>query len=187
MLIHSTPLAGAALIDLKRLEDDRGFFARSFCRQEFLDAGLDPVVEQANISFNHRAGTLRGMHFQFHPHQETKLVRCLRGAIYDVIVDLRPDSPTFMQHFGAELTEDNMTSLLVPKDFGHGYIALTDGATVHYQVSYPYTPGAESGLRWDDPELGITWPMQPTVLSDKDASWPLLSERSLAERMGAKA
>lgn len=183
MLIHQTPLAGAALIDLKRLEDDRGFFARAFCRQEFLDAGLDPVVEQTNISFNHKAGTLRGMHFQFAPHQETKLVRCLRGAIYDVIVDLRPDSPTFMQHFGAELNEDNMTSLLVPKDFGHGYLALTDGAVVHYQVSYPYTPGAESGLRHDDPELGIEWPMTPTVVSEKDASWPLLSEVPLAERL----
>ncbi len=182
MLIQSTPLDGAALIDLKRLEDDRGFFARSFCRQEFLDAGLEPLVEQANISFNHKAGTLRGMHFQFSPHQETKLVRCIRGAIYDVIVDLRPDSATFMQHFGAELTEDNCTSLFVPRDFGHGYLALTDGATVHYQVSTAYAPGAEGGLRWDDPELGLSWPIPPTVISDKDANWPLLSEKPWGSR-----
>lgn len=184
MLIQPTPLDGAALIDLKRLEDDRGFFARSFCRQEFIDAGLDPVVEQTNISFNHQAGTLRGMHFQFSPHQETKLVRCLRGAIWDVIVDLRPGSPTFMHHFGVDLTEDNMTSLLVPKDFGHGYIALTDGATVHYQVSTAYVPGAEGGLRWDDPDLALPWPIRPTVISPKDTAWPLLSEQPLSDRMG---
>ncbi len=182
MLIQPTPLLGAALIDLKLLEDDRGFFARSFCRQEFLDAGLEPAVEQANMSFNHRAGTLRGMHLQRSPHQETKLVRCFRGAIYDVIVDLRPDSETYLQHFGAELSQDNRTSLFVPRDFAHGYLSLIDGAEVHYQVSQSYVPGAEVGLRWDDPRLDIRWPIEPVVVSEKDAAWPLLSDLPLDQR-----
>jgi len=182
MLIQPTPLAGAALIDLKLLEDDRGFFARSFCRQEFIDAGLEPLVEQANMSYNHKAGTLRGMHYQRDPHAETKLVRCIRGAIYDVIVDLRPDSETYLQHFGAELTADNRTSLFVPRNFAHGYISLTDGAEVHYQVSTAYAPGAEQGLRHDDPALGIDWPIEPVVISPKDAAWPLLSELPMDQR-----
>ncbi len=182
MLIHTTPLEGAALIDLKLLEDDRGFFARSFCRQEFLDAGLEPLVEQANISFNFLAGTLRGLHYQLAPDAETKLVRCFRGAIWDVIVDLRPDSPTRLQWFGAELSAENRTAMYVPREFAHAYVTLTDEAEVMYQVSTPYTPGAERGLRWNDPELGIQWPIPPAVVSDKDAGWPLLSEVSVANR-----
>lgn len=175
MQITTTPLAGAALVDLKRLEDDRGFFARSFCRQEFIEAGLDPLIEQSNVSFNHRAGTLRGFHYQVAPQQEAKLVRCLRGAIYDVIVDLRPESPTYMQHFGAELTDQNRTALYVPRDFAHAYLTLTDGAEVLYNVSTAYAPGYERGLRWDDPELGVQWPVEVTTISEKDAAWPLLS------------
>lgn len=182
MLIQPTPLAGAALIDLKLLEDDRGFFARSFCRQEFIDAGLEPMVEQSNMSYNHKAGTLRGMHYQREPHGETKLIRCFRGAVYDVIVDLRPESETFLQHFGVELSEDNRSSLFIPRNFAHGYITLTDRAEVHYQVSTAYTPGAEQGLRFDDPVLGIQWPSQPVVVSQKDRSWPLVSEVPVESR-----
>jgi dTDP-4-dehydrorhamnose 3,5-epimerase len=182
MLIHTTPLPGAALIDLKLLEDDRGFFARSFCRQEFLDAGLEPLVEQANISFNHKAGTLRGLHFQLEPDAETKLIRCYRGAIYDVIVDLRPESSTYLEWFGAELTEDNRTAMYVPRNFAHAYLTLTDKAEVMYQVSTAYTPGAERGLRWDDPAIGIEWPIPPVLVSEKDAAWPLLSEVSVTAR-----
>ncbi|MGH8922134.1 MAG: dTDP-4-dehydrorhamnose 3,5-epimerase family protein, partial [Actinomycetes bacterium] len=147
MQILPTPLDGAALIDLKLLEDDRGFFARAFCRQEVIDAGLEPLIEQANISFNHKAGTLRGFHYQLEPNAETKLIRCYRGAIYDVIVDLREDSPTYLQWFGAELNEQNRTAMYVPRNFAHAYLTLTDGAEVIYQVSTPYTPGAERGLR----------------------------------------
>lgn len=176
MQITPTPLDGAALVDLTRLEDDRGFFARSFCRQEFLDAGLDPVVEQANVSFNHRAGTLRGFHYQTEPNTEAKLVRCLRGAILDVIVDLRPESPTYLRHFGAELSADNRTALYVPHHFGHAYLTLTDDAEVLYFVSTAYAPGFERGLRYDDPALGVTWPIEVSTISDKDAAWPLLAE-----------
>lgn len=182
MQIHRTPLAGSALIDLTRLEDGRGFFARAFCRTEFLDAGLEPLVEQANISFNHARGTLRGFHYQREPGAETKLVRCHRGAIYDVIVDLRPESPTYLAHFGAELTEDNRTALFVPRNFAHAYLTLTDNAEVSYQVSTPYTPGAERGLRWNDPDLGVRWPVEVTAVSEKDATWPLLSEVPVADR-----
>jgi dTDP-4-dehydrorhamnose 3,5-epimerase len=174
MQIHTTPLPGSALVDLKLLEDDRGFFARAFCRQEFIEAGLEPLVEQANISFNHKAGTLRGFHYQLEPNAETKLIRCYRGAIYDVIVDLRPESPTYLRWFGAELTEDNRTAMYVPRNFAHAYLTLTDKAEVIYQVSTPYTPGAERGLRWDDPALGVDWPIPPTIVSPKDSNWPLI-------------
>lgn len=176
MQIQTTPLAGAVLVDVRRLEDQRGFFARTFCRQEFLDAGLDPVVEQANISFNHHAGTLRGFHYQLDPNAEAKLVRCSRGAIYDVIVDLRPESPTYLEHFGVELTEDNRTALYVPRHFAHSYVTLVAGAEVHYQVTTAYAPGFERGLRFDDPTLGVRWPVAITTISAKDAAWPLLSE-----------
>lgn len=182
MQITPTPLAGAALVDLKLIEDDRGFFARTFCRQEFIDAGLDPLVEQANIAFNHKAATMRGFHYQVGPNAETKLVRCYRGAIYDVIVDLRPESPTYLKSFGVELTESNRTALFVPREFAHGYVTLTDNTEIGYQVSAAYAPGAEGGLRWDDPALGVEWPVQPTILSAKDAAWPLLSEQALDAR-----
>ena len=182
MHIQKTPLDGAALVELKRMEDDRGFFARSFCRQEFVDAGLDPLVEQGNISFNHQAGTLRGFHYQVDPNAEAKLVRCSRGAIYDVIVDLRPESPTYLRHFGAELTEDNRTALYVPRHFAHAYLTLAEGAEVFYQVTTAYAPGYERGLRWDDPDLGVEWPVEVTTISEKDAAWPLLSEAAVNAR-----
>jgi dTDP-4-dehydrorhamnose 3,5-epimerase len=174
--ITTTPLSGVAVIDLERKEDDRGFFARTFDRTEFAAAGLEPLVEQCNLSFNHRAGTLRGMHYQVAPATEAKLVRCTAGVIVDVIVDVRPDSPTYLQHFSIELTADNRRALYVPPMFAHGYQALTDGAEVSYQVSEAYTPGTERGLRHDDPALGLTWPLPVSVISPKDAAWPLMGE-----------
>ena len=171
-----TGLDGCVVVELELREDDRGFFARTFDREEFLAAGLEPVVEQCNLSFNHRAGTLRGMHYQVAPATEAKLVRCTAGAIVDVIVDVRPDSPTYLQHFSIELTADNRRALYVPPMFAHGYQALTDGAEVSYQVSEAYTPGTERGLRHDDPALGLSWPLPVSVVSAKDAAWPLMGE-----------
>ncbi len=178
MIISTTPLAGPAIIDLELKQDERGFFARSFDRESFAAAGLEPVVEQCNVSFNHRAGTLRGMHFQVAPATEAKLVRCTAGAIVDIIVDVRPDSPTYLQHYAIELTADNRRALYVPPMFAHGYQALTDGAEVSYQVSEAYTPGTERGLRHDDPALGLSWPLPVSVISAKDAAWPLMGEQS---------
>ena len=174
MIFTSTGLAGATLVDLELREDSRGGFARTFCRQEFVDAGLEPLVEQCNLSFNHRAGTLRGMHYQVAPATEAKLVRCTAGGIVDVIVDMRADSLTYLQSFAAELTAANRRALYVPPMFALGYQALTDGAEVTYQVSEAYTPGTERGLRHDDPALGLSWPLPVSVISDKDAGWPFL-------------
>ena len=177
MNITTTPLSGVAVIDLERKEDDRGFFARTFDREEFADAGLEPLVEQCNLSYNHKAGTLRGMHYQVAPATEAKLVRCTAGAIVDVIVDVRPDSPTYLQHYAIELSADNRRALYVPPMFAHGYQALTDGAEVSYQVSEAYTPGTERGLRHDDPALGLSWPLPVSVISPKDAGWPLMGDQ----------
>lgn len=177
-----TPLAGALVIEPELLEDDRGGFARTFCAREFAEHGLSDVVAQANLSFNHREGTLRGMHYQLAPAAEAKLVRCTRGAIHDVIVDMRPDSPTYLDHFGIELSERNRTALYVPEIFAHGYQALSDGAEVVYQVSEFYTPGQERGLAHDDPALGIEWPLPVSVISDKDRAWPPYAPVGPAER-----
>jgi dTDP-4-dehydrorhamnose 3,5-epimerase len=172
MRFEPTILSGAYVVTLEVKEDERGFFARTFCQQEFADHGLKPVVAQCNLSFNHKAGTLRGMHFQVPPAAETKLVRCTRGAVYDVIVDLRPDSPTYLRHVGVELSEHNHKALYVPELFAHGYQTLTDGAEVAYQVGEMYTPGYERGIRYNDPALGIRWPLPVAVISAKDANWP---------------
>ncbi len=177
MRITDLPVEGVAVIDLERREDDRGFFARAFDRNEFLAAGLDPAVEQCNLSYNHRAGTVRGMHLQVAPHPETKLVRCVRGAVLDIIVDMRPDSPTRLQHVAVELTAENRRSLFVPAFFAHGFQTLVDDSEVLYQVSGAYEPAAERGLRHDDPSLALPWPLTTSTISDKDSSWPLLSER----------
>lgn len=182
MRITRTEIPGVAILDLELREDDRGFFARTFCREEFLAAGLEPLVEQCNLSYNHVAGTLRGMHFQIETAPEAKLVRCTRGAIRDVIVDMREGSPTYLEHVAVDLTEDNRRALYVPPFFAHGYQTLTDRAEVVYQVSGAYTPGAERGLRHDDPALGIEWPVPVSVISDKDASWPLLTPEQVAGR-----
>jgi len=172
MQIHTTPLPGSALVDLKLLEDDRGFFARAFCRQEFIDAGLEPLVEQANISFNHKAGTLRGFHYQLEPNAETKFIRCYRGAIWDVIVDLRPESPTYLRWESVELRAGEPRMLFVPERFGQAFLTLEDDTEVTYQVSAPYTPDAAGGIRYDDPALGVEWPMEVRVISERDRSWP---------------
>ncbi|MEZ5651378.1 MAG: dTDP-4-dehydrorhamnose 3,5-epimerase [Burkholderiaceae bacterium] len=177
MKFTPTKLAGATIVDIETHEDPRGGFARTFCQKEFEAHGLKPTVAQCNLSFNHRAGTLRGMHYQVAPACETKLIRCTRGAIWDVIIDMRPGSPTYKQHIGVELSADNHRALYVPEMFAHGYQALTDGAEVVYQVGEFYTPGYERGLRYDDPEFGIEWPMAVTVISDKDAAWPMFVER----------
>lgn len=173
MIFTATTLKDAYVIDLELREDNRGAFARTFCAKDFEAHGLKPTVAQCNLSYNYKAGTLRGMHYQIPPAAETKLVRCTKGAIYDVIIDMRPDSPTYLQHFGVELTEDNHRALYIPELFAHGYQALTDGAEVVYQVGEFYTPGYERGLRYDDPAFGIQWPMPVTVISEKDAAWPL--------------
>lgn len=172
MKFTETELPGAFVIELDRLEDSRGFFARSWCSKEFEEHGLAPVVVQANVSYNARAGTLRGMHYQIAPYEETKLVRCTRGALYDVIVDLRPDSATYKRWIGVELTQTNYRMLYVPAGFAHGFITLEDDTDANYFVSQAYTPGAERGLRWNDPAFGIEWPREVEVISDKDAAWP---------------
>ena len=174
MRFTPTPIAGPAFIDIDELVDERGFFARSFCRDEFVAAGLEPAVAQCNVSYNHLAGTLRGLHFQTAEAPEAKLVRCTRGAIIDVIVDMRPDSATLGHHVAVELTAENHRALFIPPLFAHAYLTLQDSTEVHYQVSQPYTPNTERGLRYDDPVLDITWPMAPSVISDKDRNWPLL-------------
>jgi dTDP-4-dehydrorhamnose 3,5-epimerase len=176
MKFTATDIKGVAIIDLELRSDDRGFFARSFCQDEFTDHGLLPMVAQCNISHNHRAGTLRGMHYQLEPATEAKLVRCISGAIIDQIVDLRPESPTYLQHVSFELSASNRRSLYVPPMFGHGYQTLVDDAEVLYQVSERYTPGQERGLRYNDPALGLHWPLDVTAISEKDNSWPLLED-----------
>jgi len=173
MIFTETTLKDAYVIDVDLREDHRGGFARTFCAHEFAEHGLKNTVAQCNLSFNHQAGTLRGMHYQIPPAAETKLVRCTKGAIYDVIIDMRPDSPTYLQHFGVELTAENHRALYIPELFAHGYQALTDGAEVVYQVGEFYTPGYERGLRYDDPAFGIEWPLAVTVISEKDAAWAL--------------
>lgn len=165
---------GAFIVDLEERSDDRGFFARSYCEDEFAARGLVHDMVQSNLSFNHVAGTIRGMHMQREPHGEVKLVRATRGSIVDVIVDLRPDSLTYLRHVSVELTEENRRALYVPIGFAHGYQTLTDRAEVLYQVSARYAPGFEQGYRFDDPAFGIAWPLPARVISEKDAAWPLL-------------
>jgi len=176
MIFTETNLKDAFIIDLDRKTDERGFFARAFCQSEFRDHGLQPVIAQANIASNMRKGTLRGMHFQYPPAAESKLVRCTRGAILDIIVDLRPESATYLEHISVELNEDNMTALYVPERFAHGYQALRDNTDTSYQVGEFYTPQAEGGLRHDDPRLGLNWPLPVSVISPKDQAFRLLQE-----------
>ena len=172
MIFTETKLPGAYLIDIEKRGDQRGFFARAWCRKEFEAHGLTPHVVQANISLSKWKGTLRGMHYQVAPYAEAKSVRCIRGAIYDVIIDLRPDSPTYMQWLGVELTAENYRMLYVPEGFAHGFQTLVDNTEVTYLVSQFYTPEAEGGARYDDPAFGIEWPLEVQIISDKDKSWP---------------
>lgn len=171
MIFHETKLNGAFIVDLDMKDDDRGFFARAFCAQEFEVLGLRPQVMQANLSYNHSMGTLRGMHYQVSPASEPKFIRCIRGAIWDVIIDMRPESPTYLEHLGVELSAENRRAIYVPDMFAHGNQALTDGAELLYLVGEFYTPGCERGVRYDDPSIGIEWPLPVSVISEKDASW----------------
>lgn len=172
MIFSQTALPGAFLIDPERLEDERGFFARSFCTTEFEAHGLHTACAQCNISFNPKRGTLRGMHFQLPPHQEAKLVRCTQGAIYDVIIDLRPESPTFRQYLGAELNAANRRMLYIPPGLAHGFQTLEHNTEVFYQMSAPYSPAAAAGIRYDDPAFSIPWPLPISSVSEKDLSFP---------------
>jgi dTDP-4-dehydrorhamnose 3,5-epimerase len=171
MIFTPTALAGAYLVDLERREDERGFFARAFCQREFEERGLRPVIAQANVGFNRRRGTIRGMHFQYPPSRETKLVRCTRGSMLDIIVDLRPESPTYLQHVAVELSASNGRGIFIPERFAHGYQALEDDTETTYHVGDFYEPSLEGGLPHDDPALGLTWPLTLSVISDKDRGW----------------
>ena len=172
MQFAPTPLKDAYLIDLDLLGDERGFFARLFCADEFAKHGLNPNFIQANNSLSKQKGTLRGLHYQLHPKAETKLVRCIKGSLYDVIVDLRQDSQTFGESFGAVLSAENRSMMYVPKGFAHGFLTLEDNTEVLYMVSEPYSKELERGIRWNDPCFNIEWPSVPLVISERDKSHP---------------
>lgn len=172
MKFTAAPLAGAFVVSQEPREDDRGFFARAFCAREFEAAGLESRFVQANNTLTTRKGTVRGFHYQLPPSAEVKLVRCIRGAVHDVIVDIRPDSATFLKSFGADLTADNRHMMYVPRGFAHGFVALTDDAELNYMVSAFYDPQQERGLRFNDPALGVQWPLAMRDISAKDGSWP---------------
>lgn len=178
MIFRETELRGAFIIEPGRLENERGFFARTFCQEEFKAHGLNPGVVQCNISFNKKKGTLRGMHYHVATHEEAKLVRCSQGAIYDVIVDLRPDSPTFKQWVAVELTADNRRMLYIPEGFAHGFQTLQDNTEVLYQMSEFYHPECAKGVRWDDPAFGIEWLADDRIISNRDKGWPLFDEEA---------
>jgi dTDP-4-dehydrorhamnose 3,5-epimerase len=172
MKFVETKIAGVFEIEPEQLRDDRGFFARTWCRKEFLTHGLNPNLAQCSISFNTRRGTLRGMHFQLAPHEEAKLIRCTRGAIFDVAVDLRPPSPTFKNWTAAVLTDENRKMLYVPEGCAHGFLTLRDECEVLYQISEFHSPESARGVRWDDPAFQIEWPEKVQVISDRDRSYP---------------
>jgi dTDP-4-dehydrorhamnose 3,5-epimerase len=175
MIFTETKLKGAYLIDIEKNEDERGFFARSWCRDEFEKHGLNPHLVQCNISFNKKRGTLRGMHYQVAPFAEAKLVRCTIGAIYDVVIDLRSDSPTFKQWFSVELTAQNRRALYVPEGFAHGFQTLVDDTEVFYQMSEFYHPEYARGIHWDDPTIGVEWPILNPIISQKDSKFDPLA------------
>ena len=173
MIFHATELPGAFVVEPEPIGDERGFFARVFDADEFAARGLDAALAQSSLSYNERAGTLRGMHFQSAPHAETKLVRVTRGALYDVIVDLRPDSPTFKRWTAVELSAENRLALYIPEGLAHGFQTLQDGTEVIYAISRPYEPSAADGVRWDDPAFRIEWPpAEHRIMSEKDRAWP---------------
>ena len=171
MIFTETVLKGAFVIELEKYEDERGFFARTFCRKEFETHGLNPNLVQCNISFNKKKGILRGMHYQVAPYEETKFLSCIRGTIYDVIIDLRADSPTYCQWFAVKLGAENYKMLYIPEGFAHGFQTLEDNTVVFYQMSEFYNPECARGIRWDDPAFGIKWPILHAILSDKDSSF----------------
>lgn len=171
MIFTETPLLGAYVVEIEKREDERGFFARSWCAEEFSDEGLQSRLVQCNVSFNKTRGTLRGLHYQMPPHSEAKLVRCTRGAVYDVIVDLRADSPTFLKWFAIELTAMNYRMLYIPERFGHGFQTLEDETEIFYQMSEFYAPLEARGIRWNDPRVGIVWPEADRIISIKDREY----------------
>jgi dTDP-4-dehydrorhamnose 3,5-epimerase len=179
MEFRETRLKGAFLVGPTRIEDHRGYFARAFCREEFLAHGLNGNMIQSNVGFSHAKGTLRGLHYQNPPHQEAKFVRCTRGAIYDVMVDLRVDSPTRGQWVAAELTSDNGMMLYVPEGFAHGYQTLVDDTEMTYLTTRPYVAAAATGVRFDDPALAVEWPLPVAVISDADRNWPDFERRGV--------
>ncbi|HUA77089.1 MAG TPA: dTDP-4-dehydrorhamnose 3,5-epimerase [Acetobacteraceae bacterium] len=179
MRFTEAALAGAFLVEMERIEDERGFFARSFCAEQFAAHGLPSHMPQSSVSFNARRATLRGLHFQAEPHAEDKLVRCTAGAMFDVIVDLRPGSPTRRRWLGIELSAANRLALFVPKGFAHGFITLEEGTEVLYMISVPHVPGFDRGIRWSDPAIGIDWPLQPEHMAARDAAYPLLDASTL--------
>jgi len=172
MKFSETPLAGCYVVYLEPFFDHRGFLARSWCTDEFLQHGLVSTFVQCNISFNTRCGTLRGLHYQTTPHEETKLIRCTRGVVYDVIVDLRKDSPSYLKWFSVELTQDNLTMLYVPAGVAHGFQTLQDNSELFYQMSEPYVSDCARGIHWNDPQLNIRWPIEEKILSDRDKALP---------------
>jgi dTDP-4-dehydrorhamnose 3,5-epimerase len=172
MIFRPVPLSGACLVLPERMSDERGYFARSWCAEEFRAQGLSPRLVQCSISFNPRKGTLRGMHLQLPPHAESKLVRCTRGSAYDVAVDLRPDSPTYLEHFGAVLSSADGNAFYIPEGCAHGYLTLEDDTEIFYQMSEFYTPGAGQGVRYDDPAFGIRWPGKVLLINDRDRNYP---------------
>jgi dTDP-4-dehydrorhamnose 3,5-epimerase len=185
VIFTETSLKGAFIIDIERREDSRGFFARAFCQEEFKRHNLKPIIAQANVAYNLKRGTVRGMHFQFPPKAETKLVRCTRGAILDIIVDLRPESPTYLQHVSVELNENNQRALYVPERFAHGYQTLRDDTDTSYQVGEFYAPEHECGLLYSDQRLGLKWPLPATIVSEKDQKFVALEsfENEIIRRM----
>lgn len=176
MILRPTPIAGARVVELDPQADERGFFARTWCREEFRQAGIDVEIVQASVSHNRRAGTLRGMHFAWPPSREGKLVRCERGRVFDVIVDLRPDSPSFLAHFAVDLDDDRRTALYVPPGVAHGFQTLVDACDVYYMMSDFYRPELAGGVRYDDPRFGIVWPRAVSAIVERDRTYPLFDE-----------
>jgi len=172
MIFRESRLRGVYELEVERIEDERGFFARSFCRDEFTQHGLETRIAQSSISYSSRMGTLRGMHYQVEPRQECKLVRCTSGSIHDVVIDLRPGSPTYREHVGIRLTRENRRMIYVPAGFAHGFITLQDDTEVHYQISEFYSPEHSRGVRWNDPAFGIEWPERVVVISERDRNFP---------------
>jgi dTDP-4-dehydrorhamnose 3,5-epimerase len=173
MIFHQTPLPGVVVVEPELVRDERGWFARVFAAEEFEAESLEPAVVHCNVSFNARAGTLRGMHYQADPYGECKLIRCTRGALYDVALDLRPDSPTYLRWHAVELTPENLLALYIPRGLAHGFQTLGDETEVHYQMSEAYVPSTAQGVRWDDPAFGIVWPEGDRIISERDLSYPV--------------
>ncbi len=174
MKFIETPLKGAYVVELEKREDERGFFARAFCVDEFAAHGLNTTVKQSNLSGSAQKGTTRGLHYQVSPMGEVKFIRCIKGAVFDVLVDMRPESSTYKQWFGLELSADNQKAIYIPEGFAHGHQTLEDDSQIMYLTSQVYSPEHERGVRWDDPAIHVQWPLTPTVVSDKDQTWPLI-------------